>query len=71
MAAIVTSVSRSKEHTFAKPIDTTLSLVAGLGVRGDAHMGEAVKLCLSQNQFRAYWWCRPPRTGRQLMCPTD
>ena len=23
------------------------------------------------NQIRAYWWCRPPRTGRHLMRPTD
>ena len=43
MAAIVTSVSRSKQHTFNKPNETTISLVAGLGVKGDAHMGETVK----------------------------
>jgi len=43
MAAIVTSVSCSKEHTFTKPNETTIFLVAGLGVRGDAHMGETVK----------------------------
>jgi MOSC domain-containing protein YiiM len=43
MAAIVTSLSRSKEHTFTKPNETTISLVVGLGVRGDAHMGETVK----------------------------
>ena len=43
MVAIVTSVSRSNEHTFTKPNEATISLVAGLGVRGDAHMGETVK----------------------------
>jgi MOSC domain-containing protein YiiM len=43
MPAIVSFVSRSKEHTFTKPNETTISLVAGLGVRGDAHMGETVK----------------------------
>ena len=41
--AIVASVSRSKDHTFTKPTGTTISLVAGLGVEGDAHMGETVK----------------------------
>ena len=41
--AIVASVSRSKEHTFTKPTGATISLVAGLGVAGDAHMGETVK----------------------------
>jgi hypothetical protein len=33
MAAIVTSVSRSNEHTFTKTKVTTISLIAGLGVR--------------------------------------
>jgi MOSC domain-containing protein YiiM len=41
--AIVASVSRSQDHTFTKPTGTTISLVAGLGVQGDAHMGETVK----------------------------
>jgi MOSC domain-containing protein YiiM len=43
MVAIVSSVSRSKEHTFTKPNETTISLVAGLGVSGNAHMGEMAK----------------------------
>src|SRR3954454_14173167 len=43
MAGIVTSVSRSNEHTFTKSNETTISLVVGLGVRGDAHMGATVK----------------------------
>ena len=38
--AIVTAVSRSKAHTFSKPNELTIRLVAGLGVEGDAHMGE-------------------------------
>jgi MOSC domain-containing protein YiiM len=41
--AVVTSVSCSKAHTFTKPTGTTISLVAGLGVQGDAHMGPTVK----------------------------
>jgi MOSC domain-containing protein YiiM len=41
--AVVASVSRSKDHTFTKPTSTTISLIAGLGVEGDAHMGETVK----------------------------
>jgi MOSC domain-containing protein YiiM len=43
MPAIVTAVSRSKSHTFSKPNELMIRLVAGLGVEGDAHMGEKVK----------------------------
>ena len=43
MPAIVTAVSRSKSHTFSKPSERVIRLVAGLGVEGDAHMGEKVK----------------------------
>jgi MOSC domain-containing protein YiiM len=43
MPAIVTAVSRSKSHTFGKRNDLMIRLVAGLGVEGDAHMGEKVK----------------------------
>jgi len=43
MPAIVTAVSRSRDHTFSKPNEPTIRLVAGLGVEGDAHMGEKVK----------------------------
>lgn len=43
MAAIITAVSRSKDHTFSKPNDLIIRLVAGLGVEGDAHMGEKVQ----------------------------
>jgi MOSC domain-containing protein YiiM len=43
MHAIVTAVSRSKGHTFSKPSALTIRLVAGLGVEGDAHLGEKVQ----------------------------
>src|SRR5205814_5265227 len=38
-----TAVSRSKGHTFSKPSALTIRLVAGLGVEGDAHLGEKVQ----------------------------
>ncbi len=43
MSAIVTSVSRSGRHTFSKPVVLSIRLLAGLGVEGDAHLGEKVK----------------------------
>jgi MOSC domain-containing protein YiiM len=43
MAGIVTAVSRSAAHTFSKPTTTSIRLLAGLGVEGDAHMGVTVK----------------------------
>jgi MOSC domain-containing protein YiiM len=36
-------VSRSKEYTFSKPNEASITLVAGLGVEGDAHQGVTVK----------------------------
>jgi MOSC domain-containing protein YiiM len=39
----VTAVSRSGEYTFSKPNAGSITLVAGLGVDGDAHQGETVK----------------------------
>ena len=41
--AIVESVSRSATHSFSKPIQSAIELVAGLGVVGDAHLGATVK----------------------------
>jgi len=41
--AVVTSVSRSGRHTFSKLVVLTIRLVPGLGVEGDAHLGEKVK----------------------------
>lgn len=43
MTGIVTSVSRSSKHEFAKPIQVSIRLLAGLGVKGDAHLGTAVQ----------------------------
>jgi MOSC domain-containing protein YiiM len=42
-AGVVTTVSRSGEHTFSKPNEGVIRLLAGLGVEGDAHMGATVK----------------------------
>lgn len=39
----VTSVSKSKEHTFSKHRNDKITLLKGLGVEGDAHLGEKVK----------------------------
>jgi len=43
MSGVVTAVSRSATHTFTKPNGQSITLVAGLGVEGDAHSGETVK----------------------------
>lgn len=43
MAGVVTAVSRSDSHTFSKQNETSIGLVAGLGVDGDAHQGTTVK----------------------------
>jgi MOSC domain-containing protein YiiM len=40
---IVKSVSKSSTHTFGKYNCTKIVLLKGLGVQGDAHMGEKVK----------------------------
>ncbi|GGP64390.1 MOSC domain-containing protein [Saccharothrix coeruleofusca] len=40
---MVTAVSRSAEHTFSKPTQDAVLLIAGIGVEGDAHRGELVK----------------------------
>lgn len=40
---VVTAVSRSATHTMAKPNQESITLMTGLGVEGDAHMGETVK----------------------------
>src|SRR5450830_1555115 len=41
--SIVTAVSLSKGHHFSKPNALEIRLLTGLGVAGDAHMGETVK----------------------------
>jgi hypothetical protein len=40
---VVTAVSRSGGHTFSKPNEGRIRLLAGLGVEGDAHCGVTVK----------------------------
>ena len=43
MERVVTAVSRSATHTFTKPNEYSIQLLTGLGVEGDAHLGETVK----------------------------
>ena len=43
MSAFITAVSRSTTHEFTKPNESHIELIAGLGVRGDAHLGETVQ----------------------------
>ncbi len=43
MSAHVLAVSRSDRHGFSKQPATGITLLAGLGVDGDAHAGETVK----------------------------
>lgn len=43
MAPRVLSVARSATHSFSKSVESEIRLLDGLGVEGDAHMGETVK----------------------------
>jgi MOSC domain-containing protein YiiM len=43
MSGIVIAVGRSAQHTFSKSNQKKIFLQAGLGVEGDAHLGETVK----------------------------
>src|SRR3954470_570010 len=43
MKGLIVAVSRSATHTFSKPNREAIRLLAGLGVEGDAHLGETVK----------------------------
>ena len=43
MKPTVIHVSSSPTHTFSKPTQARIQLLAGLGVDGDAHLGETVK----------------------------
>jgi MOSC domain-containing protein YiiM len=43
MDGIIEAVSRSDGHTFGKTNRDAIRLLAGLGVEGDAHLGETVK----------------------------
>jgi MOSC domain-containing protein YiiM len=42
-AAVVTAVSRSAAHTMSKGPEESITLLEGLGVEGDAHLGATVK----------------------------
>jgi MOSC domain-containing protein YiiM len=43
MSGVVIAVSRSSTHTMSKGNVEAIRLLAGLGVEGDAHLGETVK----------------------------
>lgn len=43
MNPIVTAVALSRAHTFTKAVARAITLLEGLGVEGDAHMGVTVK----------------------------
>src|SRR5215213_9920614 len=43
MGGTVTAVSRSAKHTMTKPNLDAVTLLTGLGVEGDAHLGTTVK----------------------------
>lgn len=43
VTGLVVAVSRSPAHTMSKPTVDRITLLAGLGVEGDAHMGATVK----------------------------
>lgn len=39
----IVTVARDDKHSFSKPVDDSIELIAGRGVRGDAHYGETVQ----------------------------
>lgn len=43
MNAVVAAVSSSPVHEFSKSVRDSIKLIEGLGVEGDAHLGETVK----------------------------
>ena len=43
MQGQVVAVAKSAEHSFSKPARASITLLAGLGVEGDAHCGATVK----------------------------
>ena len=43
MDGVVAAVSRSPMHTLTKPNHNGIRLLTGLGIEGDAHLGETVK----------------------------
>ena len=51
MDGIVVAVSRSATYTFVKANQSSIQLLTGLGVEGDAHMGETVNTILVPRQI--------------------
>jgi len=43
MTGVVTAVSRAATHTLSKPNQDGIRILSGLGVEGDAHLGETVQ----------------------------
>ena len=43
MTSVVVAVARDGEHRFSKQASTEITIVAGLGVEGDAHLGRTVQ----------------------------
>jgi MOSC domain-containing protein YiiM len=43
MSGVITAVSSNGTHTFSKVPQNRIRLLTGLGVQGDAHLGETVK----------------------------
>jgi MOSC domain-containing protein YiiM len=43
MSGIVVAVCKSPIHSFSKPKQESIKLITGLGVEGDAHLGEKVQ----------------------------
>jgi MOSC domain-containing protein YiiM len=43
MGGVVTAVSRSGKHAVSKPNEDCIRILTGLGVEGDAHLGEKVQ----------------------------
>src|ERR1700675_4344317 len=56
------------EHQTA--VDTTVGHPKPLGASGAA-MADSLGPVPVVNQIRTYWWCSPPRTGRQRMVPAS
>ena len=61
-SAVVTAVSRDSAHAFSKPPRESIWLIAGLGVRGDAHSGLTVRgeLVDAAGHLRPREQLRPP-----------
>src|SRR5258708_3897076 len=73
LAKLVTDdLSRPRPRNFANEVDAArhrpaveLSLLWVESRCGAVALGS----CPVANQIRTYWWCSPPRTGRQRMLP--